>query len=63
MQARAEGRAQGKTDFQIFLEKESIKHILGRVNHPQTNGKEEKAFGTVKAKVEHFGGVDDVKNG
>lgn len=57
--SEAEGKAQGKTEFQLFLEKEGIKHILGRVNHPQTNGKEERAFGTVKAKVEHFGGSVD----
>jgi putative transposase len=57
--SEAEGRTQGKTDFQLFLEKEGIKHILGRVNHPQTNGKEERAFGTVKAKLEHFDGSVD----
>lgn len=57
--SEAEGKAQGKTDFQLFLDQEGIKHVLGRVNHPQTNGKEERAFGTVKAKIEHFGGSAD----
>ena len=55
----AEDKTQGKTGFQLFLEKEGIKHILGRVNHPQTNGKEERAFGTIKAKIEHFDGSVD----
>jgi putative transposase len=38
------GRA--KTEFQRFLEKQGIEHIVGRVNHPQTNGKIERWFQT-----------------
>jgi putative transposase len=37
--------------FQIFLKKNKIKHIFARVNHPQTNGKCERVFGTIKAKI------------
>ncbi len=57
---KAEGREQGETVFQKFLEEQGIKHILGRVNHPQTNGKEERAFGTIKAKIHEFGSLDDL---
>ena len=35
-----------------------MKHILARVNHPQTCGKIERFFGGLKAKWEHFDSVD-----
>lgn len=56
----AEGKEQGKTAFQKFLEEQGIKHILGRVNHPQTNGKQERFFGTVKAKLHEFESMDEL---
>ena len=34
--------------FEEFCKKQGIKHILGRVHHPQTNGKIERWFGTYK---------------
>lgn len=34
--------------FEEFCKKKRIKHILGRVHHPQTNGKIERWFGTYK---------------
>lgn len=34
--------------FTLFCETNRIKHILGRVHHPQTNGKIERWFGTYK---------------
>ena len=40
----AKDKEQGKTIFQIFLKEQGIKHIIGRVNHPQTNGKRERFF-------------------
>jgi putative transposase len=58
--SEAEGKIQGKTDFQIFLAEVGIKHIVGRVNHPQTNGKQERFFGTVKAKLEYFSSLEDL---
>ena len=36
----------GKTEFELFLEKNNIKHIPSRRNHPQTNGKNERWFRT-----------------
>ena len=41
--ARAE-----KGPFSEFCEKNKIHHILGRIHHPQTNGKIERWFGTYK---------------
>jgi putative transposase len=37
-----------KGPFTEWCEKKGIKHILGRVHHPQTNGKIERWFGTYK---------------
>lgn len=41
--ARAE-----KGPFTLWCESNEIKHILGRIHHPQTNGKIERWFGTYK---------------
>ena len=49
-----EAKTTGKTKFQIFLEEQGIKHIVGRVNHPQTNGKQERLFGTIKRHYHEF---------
>lgn len=48
------GRAQGKTLFQKTLEKHGIVHILGRVHHPQTQGKIERFHWEVKRKLREF---------
>lgn len=37
-----------KGPFSLWCEEREIKHILGRVHHPQTNGKIERWFGTYK---------------
>ena len=37
-----------KGPFGLFCDNNGIKHILGRVHHPQTNGKIERWFGTYK---------------
>lgn len=58
-----EGRVQGETYFQKFLLANGIKHILARVNHPQTCGKIERFFGEVKKRIEtwkDFATVDEV---
>ena len=47
-------RKSDPNDFQKYLKANDIKHILGRVNHPQTNGKIERLFGTVKQKRKEF---------
>jgi len=36
----------GMSEFEIFLQKQGIRHITSRRNHPQTNGKEERWFRT-----------------
>jgi len=53
--ARAE-----KGPFTEFCENKGIKHILGRIHHPQTNGKIERWFGTYKQEYdERFRCLDD----
>ncbi len=41
--------------FQQTLKLYGIKHIKTRVHHPQTNGKQERWFGTIKRLKKHFG--------
>jgi len=38
--------------FTKWCEERGIKHILGRVHHPQTNGKIERWFGTYKTEFD-----------
>lgn len=42
-----------KGPFTIWCENHGIKHILGRVHHPQTNGKIERWFGTYKMEFQY----------
>ncbi len=44
-------REAGETYFQKFLKANHIKHILARVNHPQTCGKVERIFGEIKKRI------------
>ncbi len=45
------GIPSGNTRFQDFLKANDIKHIVGRVNHPQTCGKIERFFGEVERRL------------
>jgi putative transposase len=56
--SETEERAGGLTVFEGYLVENEIRHILGRVSHPQTNGKVERFFGTVKRKLPRFGSLD-----
>ena len=49
-----EDRRQGETIFQKRLKELDINHILARVKHPQTNGKQERLHGTLKRLYRHF---------
>ena len=44
----------GISEFEKFLKKEDIKHILSRKNHPQTNGKNERWHRTYEEKRDKF---------
>jgi len=52
-------KGESKTEFQKFLEKQGIEHIVGRVKHPQTNGKIERWFQTYKQKRFKFDSLQE----
>jgi len=54
-----EKKAKGISEFERFLTENGIRHIVGRVNHPQTNGKIERFYGTFEAKIKYFDTVDE----
>ncbi len=56
----SEERERGATLFERFLVEEGIRHVLARVSHPQTNGKVERFFRTVKDKLAEFGSLDEL---
>lgn len=43
------------SEFQKFLSEKGVKHIKARVKHPQSNGKVERLFATLRRLKEHFG--------
>jgi putative transposase len=55
----AEAREKGLTEFELDLMKNHIKQILGRVSHPQTNGKIEKLFDEIGKKIKFFNCIDE----
>jgi putative transposase len=54
-----EAREKGVTEFEIYLMRSHITHILGRVSHPQTNGKIEKLFDEMGRKIKFFNSIDE----
>ncbi|HIH70411.1 MAG TPA: transposase family protein [Methermicoccus shengliensis] len=40
----AKNREKAKHKFKEFLVENGVKHIVARINHPQTNGKIEKFY-------------------
>lgn len=48
----------GPNEFQKYLKKHEIVHIKARVKHPQTNGKMERAGGTIRKLIKHFGSTE-----
>jgi putative transposase len=45
--------------FREHVTSKGVKHILSRVNHPQTNGKLEKLNDTMQKLIDRFGNLDD----
>ncbi len=52
-------RKGGESAFQEYLRSRGIRHILGRIDHPQTNGKIERFFAMFQAKISHFSTVEE----
>jgi len=55
----AKNRSKAKHSFKKFLEKNGVRHILARINHPQTNGKIERFFGLMEQKLFEFNSIDE----
>ncbi len=53
-------RLRGLTAFEKYLIESEIRQVLSRVSHPQTNGKVERFFRTVKDKRRFFGSIDEL---
>ncbi|MDI3496767.1 MAG: putative transposase, partial [Archaeoglobus sp.] len=56
----AKSREKARHRFREFLAENGVRHILARVNHPQTNGKIERFFGEVERRIGKFGSVHAV---
>jgi putative transposase len=55
----SQAREKGLTEFERYLLKGKIRFIMGRVDHPQTNGKIEKFFDIFEKKVKFFSSIDE----
>jgi len=49
--SEGERKEKGVSQFEQYLAEQRIKHILCRVNHPQTNGKLERFYGVLEDKM------------
>ena len=54
-----ERKEKGISQFEAYLAEHGIKHILCRVNHPQTNGKLERFYGVYEQKRHQFKSIDE----
>ena len=54
----AKSREKAKHKFKEFLKENGVRHILARINHPQTNGKIERFFGLMEQKLHLFDSVE-----
>ncbi|MBE8540507.1 IS481 family transposase [Geoglobus acetivorans] len=55
----AKSRKKARHRFKEFLKENGIRHIVARVNHPQTNGKIERFFGLMEQKLSLFNSVEE----
>ena len=55
----SERHEKGISQFEAHLAENGIKHILCRVNHPQTNGKLERFYGVYEQKQHQFKSIDE----
>ena len=53
-------KLKGLTAFEKYLIEHGIRQILGRVQHPQTNGKIERFYRTVEEKIHRFSDLDEL---
>lgn len=54
-------QGKGASLLDKWCESKGISHIMGRVMHPQTQGKIERSHGTATHEIEYFGSMDTVE--
>ena len=54
-----ERKEKGISQFEAYLGENRIKHVLARVNHPQTNGKLERFYGVYEQKKHQFKSINE----
>ena len=52
----------GISSFDAFCSAEGIEHVMGRVKHPETQGKIERTHRTAKEEAPSFGSLDDTES-
>jgi putative transposase len=52
-------KAAAISTFQQYLVGRKVNHILGRVHHPQTNGKIERFYETFQSKIMYFESIEE----
>ena len=57
--SEGERKEKGVSWFEAYLAERGIKHILCRINHPQTNGKLERFYGFYDEKRHRFNSIDE----
>jgi len=57
--SEGERKEKGVSQFEQYLADQGIKHIICRVNHPQTNGKLERFYGVYEQKQHQFKNIDE----
>ncbi len=53
------GKPEANVSLKGISELYGIKHIIGRVNHPQTNGKVKRLYGAVAQKLSLLNSIDE----
>ena len=51
----------GSSKLDVWCAERGISHIMGRVRHPQTQGKIERSHGTATTEIEYFGSMETVE--
>ena len=57
--SEGERKEKGVSLFEAYLVEKGIRHILCRVNHPQTNGKLERFYGVYDQKIHQFKSISE----
>ncbi|MBS7623389.1 transposase family protein [Candidatus Bathyarchaeota archaeon] len=57
--SEGERKEKGVSRFEAYLAERGIKHLLARVNHPQTNGKLERFYGVYEQKQHQFKSIEE----